>query len=323
MKRILWPGVIVLALLGGFAALVWPGGDRGRDAAPGAAPSAAIAALAPAAKSDAGPAAAAPSFDIVKIAPDGTAVIAGRAAPGAKVRALDGKAPLGEVTADQRGEWVLIPEKPIAPGDRQLGLESTDPKTGAKQRSNATVAVSIAPGNTGERPLAVLLPGDPGKPAQVLQMPGAPPVSSELALQTAEDNGRDRLVLSGRAPAGARLKLYAGQEPIGTATADDRGRWSAQAPRPAIAGPYELRIDQMGADGAVAAQIVRGFDAAMTMTLPGPDDYVVRRGNNLWQLARRTYGNGLQYTVIYGANRDHIRDPNLIYPGQVFKLPKS
>ena len=51
------------------------------------------------------------------------------------------------------------------------------------------------------------------------------------------------------------------------------------------------------------------------------DVVLVQPGNSLWRLARRTYGSGLRYTDIYDANRDQIRDPNLIYPGQVFVLP--
>jgi nucleoid-associated protein YgaU len=48
---------------------------------------------------------------------------------------------------------------------------------------------------------------------------------------------------------------------------------------------------------------------------------VVQPGQNLWRIARHTYGRGVRYTVIYAANRDTIRDPRLIYPGQVFALP--
>jgi nucleoid-associated protein YgaU len=48
---------------------------------------------------------------------------------------------------------------------------------------------------------------------------------------------------------------------------------------------------------------------------------VVQPGQNLWRIARNTYGRGVRYTVIYAANRDTIRDPRLIYPGQVFALP--
>ena len=48
----------------------------------------------------------------------------------------------------------------------------------------------------------------------------------------------------------------------------------------------------------------------------------VQPGNSLWRLARRSYGEGLRYTEIYEANKDQIRNPDLIYPGQVFVLPK-
>jgi nucleoid-associated protein YgaU len=51
------------------------------------------------------------------------------------------------------------------------------------------------------------------------------------------------------------------------------------------------------------------------------DNVIVQPGNSLWRLARRTYGNGLLFTVIYEANKDRIGDPNLIYPGQIFQLP--
>ncbi|MEM1284832.1 MAG: LysM peptidoglycan-binding domain-containing protein [Pseudomonadota bacterium] len=48
---------------------------------------------------------------------------------------------------------------------------------------------------------------------------------------------------------------------------------------------------------------------------------IIRRGDNLWRLSRRVYGQGVRFTSIYDANRDQIRDPALIFPGQVFELP--
>lgn len=48
---------------------------------------------------------------------------------------------------------------------------------------------------------------------------------------------------------------------------------------------------------------------------------IIRRGDNLWRLSRRIFGQGIRYTSIYDANRDQIRDPALIFPGQVFELP--
>ena len=48
----------------------------------------------------------------------------------------------------------------------------------------------------------------------------------------------------------------------------------------------------------------------------------VQPGNNLWTLARTHYGSGVLYTQIFTANREQIRDPDLIYPGQIFALPE-
>ncbi|MEM9277712.1 MAG: LysM peptidoglycan-binding domain-containing protein [Pseudomonadota bacterium] len=50
---------------------------------------------------------------------------------------------------------------------------------------------------------------------------------------------------------------------------------------------------------------------------------IIRRGDNLWRIARRNYGDGIRYTTIFEANRDQIRNPDLIYPGQVFKVPED
>jgi nucleoid-associated protein YgaU len=48
---------------------------------------------------------------------------------------------------------------------------------------------------------------------------------------------------------------------------------------------------------------------------------VVSRGDSLWRISRVTYGEGMRYAVVYKANRDQIRNPNRIYPGQIFALP--
>ena len=50
---------------------------------------------------------------------------------------------------------------------------------------------------------------------------------------------------------------------------------------------------------------------------------IIRRGDNLWTVARRNYGAGIRYTTIFDANRDQVRDPHRIYPGQVLKIPES
>jgi nucleoid-associated protein YgaU len=270
----------------------------------------------------------APSFDVVKVSPSGTAVIAGRAEPGARVIVRDGPTPIGEVTADQRGEWLLLIERPLGPGDRLLSAEATTPG-GTVVKSDETVALSINPAapaeRAGETTLAVALPSDGGSAPRVLQRPeGAlPGRPNALSLDAAEYDKEGRAVLSGRAAPGATVQIYLGNEPLATVTADGRGIWSTVSPKAVPPGGGEFRLDQLAADGRVVQRVALPLARAKTAEPPSGQNYVVERGNSLWQIARRVYGAGTRYTIIYSANPDRIRDPNLIYPGQVFKLPKT
>lgn len=324
-RFLLGAGAVAALAIGGAVVWLWPRPSphpptAATESHPAAKPSPDAAAR----PKSAGPP---PSFDIVKVDPTGHAVIAGRAAPGAQVQVLNGKQRIGQVTADGRGEWVLVPDKPLPPGDRQLTLEATDPATGAKQSSAGSVAVVVAsapaPGTAGGTPVAVLVPNNPEKPAQVLQQPGGPPPAGALTIDTAEDNGHGHLAVNGHAAPGAAVKLYAGDRPLGTATTDPQGKWSLVAPLQPGAPGFRLRAEILASNGAVAEAAAEPFAAPPATAIPAGERYVVKPGNNLWILARRTYGDGVHYTIIYQANRSHIRNPNLIYPGQVFIIPKS
>lgn len=86
---------------------------------------------------------------------------------------------------------------------------------------------------------------------------------------------------------------------------------------------HTLRIDQVGPDGKVVARIQQPFTRGTALAdLPPGRIHVVQSGNSLWRLARSAYGDGVRYTLIFEANKDQIRDPDLIYPGQVFTLPR-
>jgi nucleoid-associated protein YgaU len=277
-----------------------------------------------------------PSFDVVKVGPTGTAVIAGRAEPGSKVTVRDGDKIIGEVTADRRGEWVLVPDQPIGPGDRLLSLEATDGKGGPPVRSDETVALSIgpaAPGGKGETALAVILPRDGSGAPRVLQRPdGSQPTSSDkpttdkpqaLSMDAVEYDQQGRVVLSGRATPGATVQIYAGNQPLASATADAAGAWSATSTQMVGPGRVELRLDQLGKDARVVQRVTVPLARAAAIEMTPGETYTVQPGNNLWQISRRAYGVGTRYLIIYSANLAQIRDPERIYPGQVIKLPKS
>jgi nucleoid-associated protein YgaU len=72
---------------------------------------------------------------------------------------------------------------------------------------------------------------------------------------------------------------------------------------------------------AAVATALPGGGSPSTMVLPKIATTTVSRGDSLWRLSRLRYGVGTRYAVIYKANREQIRNPNLIHPGQIFVLP--
>ena len=104
-----------------------------------------------------------------------------------------------------------------------------------------------------------------------------------------------------------------------------RGRWHLTPGDQPSVGRHTLRLDQIAsADGSVAARIEVPFQRdRLSEEMVQDGRMVVQPGQNLWRIARTAYGRGVRYTVIYAANRDTIRDPGLIYPGQVFAVPED
>ena len=63
--------------------------------------------------------------------------------------------------------------------------------------------------------------------------------------------------------------------------------------------------------------------ASSPAAAPAISSRVISRGDSLWRISRITYGDGSRYALVYRANRDRIRNPNLIYPGQTLVLPEK
>jgi nucleoid-associated protein YgaU len=266
----------------------------------------------------------APSFDVVRVGPGGDAVIAGRAAPGAEVRVSDGATLLGAARADARGEWVIVPEKKIEPGERQLSLVAIQPGSGEAVKAEAEVVLSVPKRETGAATsLAVLLPTRPEGGARALQLPGdkAGP-GNALGLEVVEYDAAGQVALSGHGTPGSRVQLYLDDKPLAAAEVGPDGRWTARPEGAVASGRHTLRLDELGAAGKVASRLAVPFQRAEPPPNAGPGEWVtVQPGHSLWRIARQTYGSGLRYAEVYAANTQQIADPDLIYPGQIFKLP--
>ena len=268
-----------------------------------------------------------PSFDIVSVDRRGQAVIAGRAAPGDRVKVLDGDTPIGEVTADARGEWVLVPETPMAPGDRQLGSRRP-----AGRRPRPPLARY-------RRAVDSCRAGSPGPDISAghRRSPCCCPASGRAGADPAAPAGRGR----GR-KAVARRRRIRRTGPAG-AVRQCRARGAAQhlcrraacsaPPRRTLPangrcgrptrpdGAVELRLDQLAGDGSIARRVAAPSRCRADWR-PRRRDVCRARGNSLWLIARRVYGNGLRYTAIYPANQATISEPDRIYPGQALRLPQ-
>ncbi|MEN0652512.1 MULTISPECIES: LysM peptidoglycan-binding domain-containing protein [Hyphobacterium] len=259
-----------------------------------------------------------PSFDVVRVDPRGTAVIAGRGEPGATVSVLVDGESIADLPVNDQGEWVLIVEEPLPAGSVELGLLMVTPG-GQEIRSEQIVVVSI-PESRAETPLVVL--GRPGEASRVLQGPFEGLETGPLALETVDYDEAGGVIFSGRAEPGSRVRVIANGATVGDAAVGQDGRWTVRAGDALAPGVYDLQVDMIRPDGTVAAVIVLPFERVAPEALNlGEGSVIVQPGNSLWRIARRIYGEGIQYTVIYEANADQIRDPDVIYPGQVFATP--
>lgn len=401
-----------------------------------------------------------PSFDIVRVERSGEAVIAGRAAPRSRVTVMQGDRPIAKVEADDLGEFVAIPHRPLSPGQRQLTLRAEDPESGETTDSERAVVIDIprlagdqrpqaaettqtaeasdatpssesADGGTtarstgtpagdasgeavtadkgadsgtqpetgqdgatqtagdalavpappaesdapaaevtdlpepasdgpeviaraaesgggsggarvtarqdaagtdgtasrGDAPIAVLVPREGTGEVEVLQRPSGETglEDRELVLEAVQYTVDGGISISGRAPAKSLVVAYLNETELARTRAPADGAWTLAPASDVPPGLHTLRVDQLGPDGKVEARVSTPFaNQPMVDDLgQGEGMVVIQPGDNLWTIARRTYGQGWEYTLIYRANRDQIRDPDLIYPGQVFVVPED
>jgi len=163
----------------------------------------------------------------------------------------------------------------------------------------------------------------PGATADVLETVAL----DSIAYDTAGD-----VTLSGRAVGGGFVRVYVDNRPVTEAPVGADGIWESGLPD-VPTGVYTMRVDQVDASGAVVSRIETPFlrEERETIAAAMAEETAqegfnlavrtVQPGNTLWAIARDRYGDGILYVAVFEANRDRIRNPDLIYPGQIFVLP--
>jgi hypothetical protein len=169
--------------------------------------------------------------------------------------------------------------------------------------------------------IVVAIPRDTSQPAEVMQAPSEP--ASGVAVGSIDYDDAGQVVVSGTAAPDSTVQVYLDNRIIGQAQTAPDGRWQVRPDTLVEAGKYDLRADQVRPDGAVVARTQIAFVRGKPLTdLPDGRIVVIQPGDYLWKIARARYGTGARYTLIFDANRAQISDPDLIFPGQVFTLPR-
>ncbi|WP_417724621.1 LysM peptidoglycan-binding domain-containing protein [Salipiger sp.] len=198
---------------------------------------------------------------------------------------------------------------------------------GAPAVADATVPAP-APGSAPQAP-AVLLSTETG--VEVMQ-PARPMPKVGVVIDAISYDDAGDVSLSGRGTDDGFVRIYLDNRALTVSRIAADGRWSALLPS-VQSGTYTLRVDQVNATGKVTARAESPFlredpeRLAAAASLAGSTEQpvsavTIQPGNTLWAIARGRYGEGMAYVRIYEANKDQIRNPDLIYPGQVFGLPE-
>jgi len=333
-----------------------------------------------------------PSFDIVRIARDGMAVIGGRGAPGAALEVLLDEETVAELVIDTAGSFAKVMTIEPSQSTRMLSLvmdhdgdripsddtviiapfgaerdaqpgpdtSSDEPVIVDAGQTNADDGSSAQEDNTAipERADVPDLPGlttemttrsdnaalTPKEPAVLsstrdgvrLVQPAGSEKPSELmmglSIDTISYSDTGDAKISGRGKADLFVRLYVDNALNRTLRIATDGNWSGTLQN-VDAGVYTLRVDQINESGEVVSRVETPFKRekrqALTRMLeqttrgdaPSAGRVVVQSGNTLWGIARQNYGEGMLYVRLFEANQDNIRDPDLIYPGQVFIVP--
>jgi LysM repeat protein len=279
-----------------------------------------------------------PTFDIVRVEPNGDLVVAGRAGQGAQIALLlDGQV-WDRAQADANGQFALTPPR-IPVGAHQLALRAQMPD-GKNYDSEQKVAIDV-PAHGGNAVAALLSPNQPAK-ALLPNAEGiktAPGQRAPVVIGVVETQPNGAFYVAGQSGAGSTVRLYLNDSYVAQGVSGAAGDYSFSVIRGLLTGQYRVRIDEIDASGTkvvsraevvfdyvVPAQAQAAGQAtsrAGAVEVPEIKSITVNSGDSLWRISSKFYGEGMRYTVIYRANSGQIRDPNLIYPGQVFVVPNE
>lgn len=251
----------------------------------------------------------APSFDIVRIDPNGNIVIAGRHIANRNVSIIINKKMIATVATDVRGELVYTTANALAPGNYTVSLVS---ENGVKSENKVFLYISE---HGVENSISLLMTNDG---STLLQSPNL--VHGDLAVSKIDYLDTGRIVVTGDALPRLRVSLSLDDKYIGFARTSDHKHFGigADVEKLEPGREYSLAVRLHDGDGTTVATIEHKF---VMPEMTGDDDtyYTVRRGDCLWIIARNFLRRGVLFSII--AERNNIENPNLIFPKQLLQIP--
>lgn len=227
-----------------------------------------------------------------------------------------------------------LPEAPVVIG-------AVSEESAAQVRAAIDITPPVAPeivsdtanlGDTGIDSATVLVADSDGVRVVATDRNQPPELTANIALDTITYDPAGEVEIAGRATGEGFVQVYIDNQPVTTSRITEDGGWRTDLPQ-VDTGVYTLRVDEVDDAGTVVSRIETPFKREDSQTVAavlaedtaqdGFDVAVrtVQPGATLWAIAQEELGAGIMYVAVFEANRDLIRDPDLIYPGQVFRMP--
>jgi len=239
---------------------------------------------------------------------------------------------------------VASAQPPAAGGPNStVAAPAAEPPLASEAPVTTAAPVTTEPPVASEAPVTIEPPVASESPVPAEPKLAAEPAPTpEVVVGAVEADTSGALYIGGTAKTGDTVRVYLNDQPLGENKPTAAGTWLVQGQRDLPAGKYTVRADQIGPDGKVIARSEVPFEREVAVADLKPnvaagtgqsganatghvtmETVIIKRGDNLWRIARSAWGNGFRWTTIYQANNDQIRNPHWIYPGQVFIMPKG
>ena len=253
------------------------------------------------------------TFDVVRINKNGDVIIAGKTLPDTELYLFDGNDKLATLNSDSHGDWMWMSEDPLKPGIKRFNLKLSKNKENFSSQNNVIILVEK---NKPKFPKIIKFSSNDNTGINILT---SEKKLNGLGLDTIEYYEDKKLKISGRATPNSKIELFLSDIVYEETFADLDGVWKIELNEIEFL-KYELKIETHinNEKIAIKTSILEDFKSSLLIE----KKIVVEDGNSLWRIAKRTLGGGIYYSEIYKNNIKKINNPDLIFPGQVFNIPK-